>query len=214
MNVKEYHKIPTVFQRDPATKYRTLLEGQYATPELGYLRDCEWTFTEKLDGTNIRVMLSDWGEGYGEITFGGKTDRAQIPAKLVKHLQDTFTVARLAEVFDSDACLYGEGVGAGIQKGGGYYPDQRFVLFDVRIGDWWLKRKDVEDIAEKLGVPVVPVIGVGNLQAMVERCRHGFPSRWGDFPAEGIVARPTTELFTRAGQRVITKLKRKDFRRV
>jgi hypothetical protein len=39
----------------------------------------------------------------------------------------------------------------------------------------------------------------------------GVKSWWGDFDAEGIVARPQVELFTRAGHRIITKLKCKDF---
>jgi len=37
-------------------------------------------------------------------------------------------------------------------------------------------------------------------------------SVWGDFQAEGIVARPGVELFDRAGRRIITKLKCRDFR--
>ena len=51
-----YHKIPTVFERDPATKYKTLIDGKFATQELAYLSDCMWEFTEKIDGTNVRVI--------------------------------------------------------------------------------------------------------------------------------------------------------------
>jgi len=42
-------------------------------------------------------------------------------------------------------------------------------------------------------------------------CRAGLVSKWGDFEAEGIVARPAVELKTRAGERIITKLKTRDF---
>jgi hypothetical protein len=55
--MKEYHKIQTVFKRDPSNNYKTLLEGEFAIPEFGYLQDNEWVFTEKVDGTNIRVMV-------------------------------------------------------------------------------------------------------------------------------------------------------------
>ena len=48
--MKEYHKIQTVYLRDPETKFRILLEGQYATPELEYLAQNKWTWTEKVDG--------------------------------------------------------------------------------------------------------------------------------------------------------------------
>ena len=34
---------------------------------------------------------------------------------------------------------------------------------------------------------------------------------WGDFIAEGIVARPKVTLFTRKGERLITKIKHRDF---
>ncbi|GAG78633.1 unnamed protein product [marine sediment metagenome] len=35
----EYHKIQTIYKRDPDTNYKTLLEGNFSTPELEYLRD-------------------------------------------------------------------------------------------------------------------------------------------------------------------------------
>ena len=207
----QYHKIQTVYKRNPETKFKTLLEGEFSLPEFEYLKDNPWIFTEKVDGTNIRVMWN--GE---EITFGGKSDNAQIPAFLIKKLQDRFM--RQSDNFitkfgdEGSVCLYGEGYGAKIQKGGGNYrQDQDFVLFDVKIGEWWLQRKDVKDIADFLGLDVVPVIGEGSLRNMVEMCKEGFKSVWGDFTAEGIVARPTTELRTRNGHRIITKIKHKDF---
>ena len=42
--------------------------------------------------------------------------------------------------------------------------------------------------------------------------KKGFKSQWGDFKAEGIVARPNTELVGRDGKRIITKIKQKDFK--
>lgn len=70
----------------------------------------------------------------------------------------------------------------------------------------------MEDVAAMLGLDVVPIIGTGTLYDMVEMARHGFTSRWGNFTAEGIVARPHVELQSRGGQRVITKIKHRDFR--
>lgn len=207
--MKEYHKIPTVYTRNPETNYKTLLIGRYAEPELEYLALNNWTFTEKVDGTNIRIMFDG-----GKVLFGGKTDNAQIPAFLVQRLNERFLpqIDLFTELFTNGICLYGEGYGAKIQKGGGNYrQDQDFVLFDAKIGDWWLQRVDVEDIAQKLGIDVVPIIGTGTLPQMVELAQIGFKSTWGDFIAEGIVARPSTELKTRRGSRVITKIKHKDF---
>jgi ATP-dependent RNA circularization protein (DNA/RNA ligase family) len=206
--VKEYHKINTVFKRDPHNMKR-LLEGDYSVDAFSYLAGNEWVFTEKVDGTNIRVMVG----ADGCLSFGGKTDDALIPAKLVERLQERFLpqVERLAEMFPDGACLYGEGYGPRIQKrGGNYRADQDIVLFDVMVGDWWLQRENIEDVASKLGLDVVPIIGRGTLADAIAMAREGILSAWGQFQAEGIVARPATELKTRAGHRIITKIKTRD----
>lgn len=206
----EYHKIQTMYKRDIASKYKKLLEGQWTLPEFEYLAGNMWTYTEKVDGTNIRVMLQN-----GVVTIGGKTDSAQLPAQLVSRLNERFLPLSetMQELFCGDACLYGEGYGAKIQKcGGNYRQDQDFVLFDVRVGRWWLQRADVEDVAEKLGIDIVPIIGEGSLLLAAEMARSGIVSTWGPFIAEGIVARTKTELMTRSGNRIITKIKCRDFK--
>ena len=162
-----YHKIQTIFKRDPATNHKTLLMGEYSWPEFEYLKDNEWVYTEKVDGTSIRVVYEVEESGDSHLRFGGKTDNAQIPVPLYDALQDMFgplaKAGILSEVFENTSvCLYGEGYGAKIQKGGGNYrPDQSFVLFDIKIGDWWLGRDAIDEIAPKLGLSVVPVIGTG-----------------------------------------------------
>lgn len=206
--MKEYHKIQTIYRRDLEAPGKPIREGDWTTPEFEFLQNNRWVFTEKVDGTNIRVMFRD-----GVVTFGGKTDAASIPAQLVARLQERFTADKMARAFTADACLYGEGYGAKIQKGGGNYrPDQDFVLFDVRIGDWWLERDAVEVIAHALGCDVVPIIGTGTLHDAVTAARQGFVSTWGMFQAEGIVARPDVELRARSGERIIAKIKCRDFR--
>jgi len=208
MYVTKYHKIQTLFKRDPATKMKTLIMGEYTTPEFEYLRDCQWVFTEKVDGTNVRVVCQD-----GTFEFKGRTDNAQMPAPLMERLRERFLpqAHRFAEKFPDGVCLYGEGYGAKIQSGGKYRPDQDFVLFDVKVGEWWLERQSVEDIADEFGLDVVPIIGYGTLGDMVKMVQQGFKSQWGAFIAEGIVARPEVELKTRSGERIITKLKHRDF---
>jgi hypothetical protein len=208
--MSEYHKIQSIYKRDMTSKRKTLIEGDWTLPEFEYLAGNVWTFTEKVDGTNIRVIFKD-----GSITFGGRTEDAQIPAQLVGRLNERFLplATKLGEVFaDGAAVLYGEGYGAKIQKGGGNYrADQDFVLFDVRVGQWWLQRPDVDDVAQKLGIDVVPVIGEGALHDAVAWAKRGIRSTWGNFEAEGIVARPKTELNTRTGHRLVTKIKCRDF---
>jgi len=207
--MKEFCKIQTVFKRDPLTKHKTLIEGDYSIPAFEYLVNNKWIFTEKIDGTNIRVQFEN-----GIVTFGGRTDNAQIPAFLIKKLMETFTVDKLTSVFpEGNACLYGEGYGAKIQKGGGnYIPDGcDFILFDVMCGNWWLERVNIEDIADKLNIAIVPIIGSGSMLDAVEQTRVGFKSLIGNCIAEGIVMRPQTELSDRSGHRIISKIKHKDF---
>jgi hypothetical protein len=208
--MSEYHKINTIFKRDMSRKDKPLIMGDWSEDVFGYLADNVWVATEKVDGTNIRVMVDP---AFG-VSFGGRTDAAQIPAKLVARLQERFLpqADKLQETFSEGAVLYGEGYGASIQKGGGNYrADQDFVLFDVRVGDWWLERTNVEGIAKTFGLDVVPMVGVGTLHDMVEAVRTGMKSRWGDFIAEGIVARPRVELKSRGGHRIIAKIKHRDF---
>ena len=211
----KYPKIQTVFLRDPATRYKTLLMGQYSLPEFEYLANNDWMWTEKVDGTNIRVAWD--GE---HVIFNGRTDNAQMPAFLLTKLQEMFPVELFAlEYPDVPMTLYGEGYGAKIQKGGGLYiPDgQSFILFDVMISDNWQPRESVEDIATHLRIYVVPIIGVGMLQDAIDLVRCGLHSRVvaktapEGRNAEGLVMRPKVELQTRTGHRIITKIKNKDF---
>lgn len=211
--MKEYHKIQTVYKRDPNTKHKTLLVGEFSIPEFEYLKNNIWEWSEKVDGTNIRVMWN--GE---KITYGGKTDNAQIPQGLMNRLIELFggREEEFKEIFSdaNEVCIYGEGHGEKIQKGGGNYcKGQDFVGFDIKIGHWWLQRENVEGILEKLGLKVVPIIGKGTIDEMVEYVKTGFNSEWGDFIAEGVVAKPKVELFARNGGRIITKLKHRDFLR-
>lgn len=109
--------------------------------------------------------------------------------------------------------LYGEGYGAKIQKGGGNYipTGVSFILFDVKIGNY-LDRENVEDIAGRLGVDVVPEVGRGTLVDAVRLVRDGFHSLIGSQIAEGLVMRPSAELVSRTDKRIISKVKCRDFR--
>lgn len=209
----EYTKINTIWKRDDRGR---IIEGDYATPEFAYLSGAHWEWTEKVDGTNVRI-----GWDGSSVEFGGRTANAQMPTKLVSSLREMFPdPALFSYVFgDGPAVLYGEGYGAGIQGGGGNYsPDQTFVLFDVKVGAWWLRREDVADVAAKFALDVVPVIGTGTLSWASERAKAGIQSTWGDpllssgFLAEGLVGRPIVDLFSRKGERIVAKIKTRDFR--
>lgn len=206
----EYVKIPNIYRREEYGNNK-LIEGEYATPELEFLANVPWVWTEKVDGTNIRVQ---W-DGHS-VTFGGRTDKAQIPAHLVNKLNELFGGTNKEEIFEqkfgeSEVILFGEGFGEKIQKGGGLYGPVDFILFDVMIGNMWLKREDVEDIAATFGIKVVPIVNTGTLPEAVEFIRQHPKSRLRETEMEGIVCRPLYELRDRRGNRLIVKVKCRDF---
>ncbi len=207
----KYHKIQTILKRDPETKFKTLLRDEFSIPEFEYLQHCLWTATEKVDGTNIRVIWD--GE---TVRFGGRTDNAQIPAALVEALIAMFPKKLCALIFTGPIVLFGEGYGAKIQKGGGLYrSDQSFVMFDACAGDTWFTRDSLQELALQLGIKIVPDLGDYTLFGALEWAREGgevsMIGQSTDCRMEGLVLRPTVELKDRLGKRIVTKIKVKDF---
>lgn len=208
--MEKYHKIQTVFKRNP-NNMKELLENQWTLPEFQYLANNDWICDEKIDGTNIRIIFKE-----GKVEYRGRTDRAQLPKYLLDRLREKYTVEFFQSAFktasvESGICLYGEGYGPGIQKGGKYRKDQDFILFDIMIDGWFLKRDDVKSIITKNRIPMVPEIFVAPLYEVITNVKFGFNSMFGNFEAEGIVARPLVPLYSRNGDRIITKIKCKDF---
>lgn len=206
----EYHKIETLFERD-TNGTKKLIEGAFRNDAVKYLANNDWYFTEKIDGTNIRIH---W-DGH-KVEFAGRTDRAQIPKSLMDYLTNTFGSMEVEEMFEQkfgeiDVILFGEGYGPGIQKGGAYRDDVSFILFDVLIGNTWLKRDSVEDIATAFGVDIVPIIFVGNIKKAVDFVKTKPKSTIGTANMEGVVGRPVIEMKNRLGKRVIVKIKVCDF---
>lgn len=216
----KYPKIQGLYKRYlEGEKKGKFIIGEYSKPEFELLQNMEWVWTEKIDGTNIRVCyytcpLID------EIKFKGKTDKANMPKHLETKLQELFPLEKIQKVFETgetipDICLYGEGYGYKIQNGGKYVKSKyevNFILFDIRVGNWWLKREDIEKIANQLGIQVVPIVGQGTIDEAIKIVKKGFKSTFGDFIAEGLVLKPKYELRDRRRQRIITKLKYKDFK--
>jgi len=154
------------------------------------------------------------------LRFGGKSDNAQIHADLITWLQENVTAEKLRSAFPTtDAVIYGEGYGAGIQKGGGgYSKTKQLIVFDVLVdGKWWLNWENTCDVAAKLGLKTVPFVGEMTLEEGVEMVRSGFKSilateQTGEtVQAEGIVGRTIEPLFDKKGHRIIIKLKTRDF---
>ena len=219
----EYQKIQTLFKRD---ERNIIIPDQFTYPEFEVLKDLKWECTEKIDGTNIRIELESSGNPEDGIimSFKGRTDKAVIPEHLLTKLNWLFDREHLMEVLnitdetqDCNITLYGEGYGAKIQKGGNYISnDVNFILFDVKIGKWWLDREAIKDIANKLGINVVPLMGYMTIPEAIEYVKKGFKSTIAenkDYDAEGLVLKAPCGLLKRDGERLITKIKTVDFRK-
>ena len=207
----EYNKIDTLYKRDMEGSKR-LLEGEFRNPTVEFLKDNIWQFTEKVDGTNIRVY---W-DGH-KVQFGGRTERAEIPAHLVNYLNDTFGTSEVEQVFEekfgeTEVILFGEGYGPKIQNGGAYRADVSFILFDVLISNNYQPRESVEDIAKAFGIDIVPIIFEGTIQEGVDFVKGHPDSTMGTAKMEGLVGRPKVEMRDRCGKRVIVKIKWEDFK--
>ena len=166
----------------------------------------------------------------------GKTDNANMRPDEVKLLQEIGDVEKLVEAFtyerpapeygegatelvkpDVECIIFGETYGKGMQKPGGRYCKDhlKFICFDIKIGNVWLKRDAVEDICKKLNIDVVPYLGEMTLDEAIAFVKMGFPSKVAEDPtleAEGVVLRAPLGILDRMGRRIITKVKTKDFR--
>ena len=207
--LKEYHKIETIFERDDNTK--KLNETKYRNETVEFLKDLEWEFTEKIDGTNIRIY---W-DGH-KVQYYGRTDKAQIPSQLLNYLIEKFGGDTNEEMFEQlfaekEVILIGEGYGAKIQNGENYRNDNSFALFDVIIDGVFLKRDGVQAIAHSFNIETAPVVFYGNLQKGIDYVKTKPNSLIGTAKSEGLVARPKQEIQDRLGNRVIVKIKVKDF---
>ena len=213
--MRNYQKIETLFARDiEGTK--KLIPGIFRDPTIKFLQYCDWIWTEKVDGTNIRVY---W-DGH-TVTFGGRTDNAQIPTDLINYLNDTFGTTDAEEMFEQlfgekKVILFGEGYGRKIQKAGSKYLSNgvSFILFDVLIGENYQEREWVEQTAIAFNIPVVPVVGHGSLEHAVDYVKSHPNSVIAKqlVEMEGIVCRPAVELRDRRGNRVIVKIKWEDIK--
>jgi hypothetical protein len=194
-----YPKINSLWKRD-RDKHNIIIPGDFAQLEFEDLRHARWTWTEKIDGTNIRLYWNG-----STLTIGGRTDNANIPAPLYKALEGLVTEEKTMQQFGigTEVTLFGEGYGAGIQKGGGYKSTPSFILFDVVVGGIYLTRESVLDVAAELSLDYVHSYGVGTLvdawQGLVER---EWVSTYPDHELEGIVGRPVSRFYIYTGHSI------------
>lgn len=70
-----YPKINTIWKRGPDN---AVIPGAWTCEEFELLSSVRWEWTEKVDGMNFRVHWDG-----RQVSFGGRTDNAQLPAQLL-----------------------------------------------------------------------------------------------------------------------------------
>jgi len=225
--VISFPKIETLFKRGDDFKLLDPLVFKNPAHEI----IGRWMVTEKIDGMNIRVGMEYWPAGDGDdlISIAGRSDKAQLHPDLTKWIQAHIMPGSFRDLFQettppgTEMVLFGEGYGAGIQKGGHYSEEKKFMLFDVALRFpedtrvLWLPDDAVTSFASRLGIERAPILQVNaDMPWIIQLVRGGFASlvSMEDHdagPAEGIVARPCVPLFDARGNRIIIKLKTKDF---
>lgn len=218
----EYPKVNSLYKREPETK--KLIMGDYACAEFEAIN--QWSITEKIDGTNIRIVYTRFEDRKSLLRFGGRTENAQIPADLYAYLSETFTLEKMAAVFSEakSVVLFGEGYGPKIQSGGYYRSDVSFILFDAVIDGWWLERGSIFSIARTLEISEVPLLSHRTLKSSnktlwtseeieiyVKMEPISQVATVETHVMEGVVARSHPQMLFRTGLPIMFKLKCKDF---
>lgn len=200
--MREYGKTENLFVRDPET--HKLIVGEFRDPTHAQIG--RWLVTEKVNGTNIRVLLRLKAPNFADLQMfaevRGRSDAANLPPGLEQHIMASLDENHEAVfkwmnwLVDGDpdivVCLYGEGYGPGIQKQGGSYrpaADGKSIrLFDVTttrlvdgepVGTWWRDFSTVMDAAKATGLPTVSVLSSSNgstLEEIVTQVSDGFAS--------------------------------------
>lgn len=134
---------------------------------------------------------------------------------------------KLQELFpDKSVTLYGEAYGGKEQGMKLTYGDTlQFIVFDVKVEDFWLDTENAKDVCTKLGLEFVPyrIIPATADALDAERdlpsevaVRRGCgqnKDKFGFCPPirEGIVVRPVMRVYFESAERIVSKHKRSEF---
>lgn len=176
----------------------------------------ELVFTEKIDGTNMGIRVTE-----GIVTHVQKREHIcdrdnrgdafyfEVGDMISRTIEDK-KIEQLRNVI-----IYGELCGEKIQKGGNYFKGRRFLIFDIydtgtgRFFTW----DAVMHFANELGVESAPeleydkdTLGVENVKDFVLSLKSVFNV---DYGAEGIVIRHRKD--TLPFRRWMAKIRKKDF---
>lgn len=174
-------------------------------------------FTEKIDGTNMGIRVTD-----GTVTHIQKREHIcdrenkgdafyfEVGDKIGKIIEDK----RIEQL--KDVIIYGELCGEKIQKGGNYFQGRKFIIFDIydTDADKFFTWDALKHFANELDVETVPEINYDKDDLRVENVKEFILNQKSvfntEFGAEGLVIRHRKDTFP--ARRWIAKIRKKDFK--
>jgi len=190
------------------------IENLYRNQDILLFRECY--ALEKIHGTSAHISWDATDISVPNLSFysGGESHERFMELFDVENLTRIFT----DEVGADAMTVYGEAYG-GKQQGMSktYGKELKFIVFDVKVGDFWLDVPKAEDVAIKLGLEFMAYARVStDIEALdAERDRDSTQAvRNGVGEGcirEGVVLRPLIEVVKNNGKRVICKHKRVEF---
>lgn len=118
---------------------------------------------------------------------------------------------------EKPAIVFGEFYGKNINKGRFYSANYKFAVFDIMINELYLSHESVVDITQKLGLDMVPILGVKPLMKWVDFVLDKPDSTIYHNPSnkiymEGVVVKPLVRLLDGNGKRLCCKIKWQEFK--
>jgi hypothetical protein len=165
---------------------------------------------EKIHGTSAHIS---WKSGTLKFFAGGEKHEKFVA------LFDAALAERFVALTHPEVTVFGEAYGGKcLGMSGTYGKSLKFVVFDVKVGEYWLSVPQAEDVTKHLGLEFVHYVkcstDLGELNRerdapSVQAKRNGIEQ---DKLREGVVLRPLIELTKNSGGRIICKHKRDEFK--
>lgn len=233
-----YEKIYAPFGRD-SSKSEYVNTSKWSKPEFEFLQNNEWIWTQKIDGSNLNIIWD--GERVSYKGHTDKTQWNERSKNYIESVFCTTEAETVFEQLygEQPVIVSMEIVSKDFNQNYGHL-DGHFYVYDVRngvTGKYW-DRKAVEDFVQAFDpeykeIEAVQIIFKGTIKEAIEWVKIareynenferksvyisnivGFvdvKNPLGKYPIEGLVGRPLVEIYNSKGERIITKVKCKDY---
>lgn len=169
---------------------------------------------EKVHGTSTHLAWTWASSNPLRLFSGGEKPEAFAKVFDLPALEETFR----KQFPETDLIVFGEGYGGRCQGMKDTYGGKlQFIGFDVKIGESWLCVPDAFEICATLGLEFVPYVIIPATIPAADAARDAYSVVAGrrgcgwNRAREGVVLRPTIELRSNNGERIIAKHKGEAF---